>query len=127
MVGTQFSAIKALIYLRVGGDWELFAENDNVRGPYLSEFPLDDFVFLPVDFSKGPISGINITNSGAGATQYFGMTGNAIGTQFVFDTTSVPEPNSFSLVALCMAVLLICQRHSANRRRIFLPSLILTP
>lgn len=108
---TSNSSIKAMIYIYIGEIWELFAENDKIQGPYHSFFFLHDFVFLPIDFSKGMISGINITNSGAGITQYFGMTENGAGTRFVFSTTPipVPEPTTYFVFAIGLLFLLTPQ------------------
>ena len=105
LVDTRLSTIEALIFIRIGGDWELFAEDDNVRGPFQSEFSFLDFVFRPIDFSKGAINGLSFTNSGAGATQYFNMTDNGTGTQFVFGAAAVPEPGSVALLTLGLAAL----------------------
>jgi len=116
LVGTQNSTIKAQIFLRVAGVWELFAENDKVRGVYLSEFSLADFVFNSIDFSLGPVSGVNFTNSGAGATEYFGMVDRVAGTRLTFSTATVPEPASLALVSMT-AALLFASRAIATRRK----------
>ena len=81
LTGSTNSSLKALIYLKIGDEWVLFAEDDSIRGPFGSTFDLDSFVFFDVDFSVGPLGGINFTNSMGGSGTYRGMTP---GTTFTF-------------------------------------------
>lgn len=97
LVGTENSSIEALIYLRLDGIWTLFAEDPSVRGPYSTTSSLDNFTFYSLDFTSGAIDGINITNSGAGASRYVSMNSNGFGTNFYFEATEVPLPSTFVL------------------------------
>lgn len=112
-VNTQGSSwFKALIQIRIENEWVNFAENDHIGGPWSSERPLDGFVFLPIDFSRGPISGIYLATTGFGQSEYLGMTTAGLGTRFIFEAAELPEPGTLVLVALGMIAALIARRRS---------------
>lgn len=100
LVHTEGSGLLAQIFVRLGSDWVLLADDSTISGPPGTEFALDGFRFYDVDFSAGYLSGINFTNSLAGATQYFSMTSLSGGTVFSFEQRAVSEPPYTGLAAL---------------------------
>jgi hypothetical protein len=101
-INTSNANADALIYLRLADNWQIFARDTGVNGPYQSSFPLDGFVFEDLDFSSGSISGINFTNQAAGATNYRYMN-SGFGTTFYFSTedpSDIPVPASLLLLAI---------------------------
>jgi len=105
LIDTEHSLLEAEIYLKIGDSWLLFAEDANIKGLHGSSFALHNFTFYDLDFSQGLLGGINITNSGAGASQYVGMNSYGSGTHFTFDIISVPEPTTLFLMGAGVLVL----------------------
>lgn len=123
VLNTQGSSwFKALIQIRIGNEWATFAENDSIGGPWNSERPLDGFVFHPIDFSRGPISGIYFATTGFGQSEYLGMTSAGLGTRFTFEAAELPEPGTLVLVAFGMTAALIINRRSRFQRDVLVMS-----
>lgn len=104
LIDTFNSFNDAKIFLRIAGVWEDFATLTGLNGSNGSSFSLDSFVFKTLDFSRGPVSGINFTNQAAGATNYRSMN-SGIGTTFYFDiddnpVNSMPTPGTFALFGI---------------------------
>jgi len=107
LVDTENSLISAKIYLKLNDEWVLFAEDNTVRGTFGSTATLDSFTYLPLNFSAGLLGGINITNTGAGASLYSAMNSSKTGTNFYFNATTVPITGSLTLlISGCLTMLI---------------------